>query len=224
MTKFRILSTKKLTDQESIILSEKRFHLIEEDFIQIKLLSLDVSSVIEKSNLLLFTSKNAVLSVLKNPDVALLKQINCICVGEKTQELLAQNGFNVLDFTHYAKDLTKIIAEKYSHNNFIFFCGNLRRNTLPDFFVKNKIEFHEIQVYENKITPKKITKDFDAVLFFSPSGVLSFLEENTLNNQMCFCIGTTTAQALPPGAKHIILSEKPIITSVLDKVVEYYSS
>ena len=170
---------------------------------------------------MIFTSKNAVLSVLQNKKIELLKQIKCICVGEKTKELLEENGFKVLDFTHYAEDLTKIIAEKYSDKSFAFFCGNLRRNVLPDFFKENKIEFHEIQVYKNEFSSQKINGKFDVILFFSPSGVYSFLEKNTISDEICFCIGTTTSQALEPYTKNIILSEKPTFTSVLEKVKEY---
>lgn len=223
MTKIRILSTKKLTNPERIILPVGQFRLIEEDFIRIKLLNFDIVPIAIGIDLLLFTSKNAVLSILKNKNAASLKQINCICVGEKTKELLEQNGFVVLDFTHYAEDLTKVILEKYSDKRFAFFCGNLRRNVLPDFFNENQIKFHEIQVYQNQLTPRKINEEFDAVLFFSPSGVISFLEKNTLEDQVCFCIGTTTADALASYTKHVILSEKPIIASVLDKVAEFYS-
>src|SRR5690606_2229489 len=144
MPKIKILSTKKLTESERTFLSD--FDLIDKDFISIELLKFDFSFAMD---ILIFTSKNAVLSVLQNKKIELLKQIKCICVGEKTKELLEKNGFTVLDFTHYAEDLTKIISEKYSDKSFAFFCGNLRREVLPDFFRENKIEFHEIQVYKN---------------------------------------------------------------------------
>ena len=136
MSKIKILSTKKLTESESSFLSD--FDVIDEDFIRIELLNFDIDIDID---LLLFTSKNAVLSVLKNEKKARLKQIQCICVGEKTKELLEKNGFSVLDFSHYAEDLTKIISEKYSDKSFAFLCGNLRREVLPDFFKENKVKF-----------------------------------------------------------------------------------
>src|SRR5690606_24607443 len=170
----------------------------------------------------LFTSKNAVLSVLQNEKLALLKQKNCICVGEKTKELLVKNGFQVLDLAHYADDLVQIISQKYIHFSFSFFCGNLRRDVLPDFFKKNQIKFEEIQVYDNKLTPYKITEPMEAIMFFSQSRVMSFLKENTLENQLCFCIGKTTAEALQPYTDKIILSKKPTISSVLEEVVGFY--
>jgi len=219
MSTIKVLSTKKLSISERFILSDAKFSLIEEDFIRIQLIEFDAKT---NFDLLLFTSKNAVWSILKNEKHELLRQIKCICVGEKTKELLEKNGFKVLDFAHYAEDLTQIISKKYSDKSFAFFCGNLRRDVLPDFFKENKIEFSEFQVYHNEFTSQKIQEDFDVVLFFSPSGVQSFLEKNTLAHQICFCIGTTTKQALTPHTKNVVLSEKPIITSVLNEVARYF--
>src|SRR5690606_40596573 len=99
------------------------FDLIDKDFIRIELLKFDFSFAMD---ILIFTSKNAVLSVLQNKKIELLKQIKCICVGEKTKELLEKNGFTVLDFTHYAEDLTNITCEKYSDQTYASYWGNVR--------------------------------------------------------------------------------------------------
>lgn len=219
MNKISLLSTKKLSSQERVFFSDSDFVLIEEDFIAIELLDFQMNLNVD---MLLFTSKNAVFSVLKNKNIELLKHKNCICVGEKTKDLLEKNGFKVLDFAHYAEDLTTVISEKYSNFSFAFFCGNLRRDVLPNFFKNNQIKFEEIQVYRNKLTPYKITEPVDAILFFSPSGVMSYLKENTLDKQICFCIGKTTAEALQPYTDKIILSKKPTISSVLEEVVGFY--
>jgi len=219
MTRINLLSTKKLTSLEKSVFHPALFNVKDEDFISIELLNFEWKG---EMDMLLFTSKNAVLSVLKNEKIALLKQKNCICVGEKTKELLLKNGFQVLDFAHYADDLVQIISEKYRHFSFSFFCGNLRRDVLPEFFKQNQIKFEEIQVYDNKLTPYKITEGVDAVLFFSPSGVMSFLQENKLGNQNCFCIGKTTAEVLQSHTNKIILSKKPTISSVLEEVVGFY--
>lgn len=218
MSKIKILSTKKLTEIERRNLSS--FYLIDRDFIKIELLNFELTDI--SFDLLLFPSKNAVLSVLKNEKSELLKKTQCICVGEKTKELLIENGFEVLDFAHYAEDLTHIITEKYSDTSFTFFCGNLRRDILPNFFKKNNLKFQEVQVYKNELSPQKMNEKFNAILFFSPSAIHSFLQENKITDEICFCIGTTTSEELKPYTNNIILSEKPTITSVLEKVKQYY--
>jgi len=205
------------------MLSEKYFCWTEKDFISIKLLGFDVENI-SKNNILIFTSKNAVLSVLKNEKIDFLKKNSCLCVGEKTKELLEQNGFSVLDFAHYAEDLTQIIAQKYVRESFAFLCGNLRQNTLPDFFQTKSISFDEIKVYKTEFLPIKINEKADAILFFSPSGVESYLLNNTISNEICFCIGTTTAQALLPYTDTIIIPKKPTIKNMIKKVDDYFRS
>jgi uroporphyrinogen-III synthase len=117
-------------------------------------------------------------------------------VGSKTKSFLEKKGFTVIESADYAEDLIEVIDSKYKGNSFTFFCGNIRKNTIPFYFQQNKIAYNEIVVYETKLKPHQIKKPFDGILFFSPSGVSSFLENNTLENKMCFCIGTTTAKAL----------------------------
>lgn len=219
MTKIKLLSTRKLSEADKAMLPADKFDLIEEDFISINLIDFTLP---EKTDLLLFTSQNAVLSVLKNPLTYSLKDTNVICVGEKTRELLEANGFKVLDFAHYAADLAEIILNKYKLTTITFFSGNLRREVLPSLFKKHHIPFKEIRVYQNHFSSKKIKQKPDTLLFYSPSGVESYLVYNSISNEICFSIGTTTSDALLPFTSNIINSEKPTIHSVLEKVTDYY--
>jgi len=219
----KILSTKKIRKPDRFDLSEKCFYWTEKDFIHIELLRFDVKNITEDT-ILIFTSKNAVLSVLKNEKKDFLKKNPCLCVGEKTKELLQQNGFFVLDFAHYAECLIQIIKKKYSQRSFVFFCGNLRQNTIPSFFKTKNTTFDEIQVYKTELLPIKINEKHDVILFFSPSCVESYLQNNTISDEICFCIGTTTADALSLHANTIIISEKPTIDSLIEKVYDYFGS
>jgi len=221
MSKIKILSTKKIKKTEREKLDQKRFSWTEKDFIDIELLPF-VTKNIDTNSILLFTSKNAVAGVLQNKNKDFFKMNSCICVGEKTRELLLQNGFKVLDFADYAENLTPIIARKYKKKSFVFFCGNLRRNTLPDFFKTNAISFDEIQVYKIELSSAIIEKKNDVILFFSPSGVESYLQNNTISDEICFCIGTTTAQALSSYTNTTIIPEKPTIESLIEKVNDYF--
>ena len=55
-----------------------------------------------------------------------------------------------------------------------FFCGNQRRDTLPDKVRAAGIKVEELVVYETVELPLKVTDHYDAILFYSPSGVRSF--------------------------------------------------
>lgn len=223
MTKqINILSTKKLLPNQKQALFDANFTFIEEDFIETKSINFELSKV---NNNLIFTSQNAVQSILQHPKCNDLKSKNVFSVGMKTKELLTENGFNVIAYTGYASDLAEIITLIYKNETFTFFSGNLRRDVLPNTLKENEIIFNEIEVYQTNLTPQKITKKLDGILFFSPSAVESYFKLNTIKEEMCFCIGETTAEALEnKKIKNIIIAEKPSVENVIDEVVEYYNN
>jgi len=215
-----ILSTKKLLPDQKQELLNANISLIEEDFIETKIKDFQWSKVNDN---LIFTSQNAVQSILNHPKVDDLKTKNVFSVGMKTKELLSENGFNVVAYTGYAADLSEIISLIYAKERFTFFCGNLRRDVLPNTMKENGIIFNEIEVYETNITSKKIKQKLDGILFFSPSGVESYLKLNTINEETCFCIGETTAEVLEnKNITNIVIADKPSVEHVIAEVIEYY--
>ena len=222
MTKqINILSTKKLLPNQKQELLDAKISLIEEDFIETKIKNFELSKVNDN---LIFTSQNSVQSILQHPKCNDLKSKNVFSVGMKTKDLLTENGFNVIAYTGYASDLAEIISLIYKNETFTFFSGNLRRDVLPNTLKENEITFNEIEVYETNITSKKIKEKIDGILFFSPSAVESYLKLNTIKEEMCFCIGETTAEALEnKKIKNIIIADKPSVENVIAEVVEYYN-
>ena len=222
MTKqINIVSTKKLLSNQKEELVKANINLIEESFIETNIKNFELTTV---SDYLIFTSQNAVTSVLNHPKVEELKLKNVFSVGMKTKELLSQNGFNVIAYTGYAADLAEIITLIYPLEQFTFFSGNLRRDVLPETLKQNNIVFNEIEVYETILTSTKITKKIDGILFFSPSAVESYFKMNTIKDEPCFCIGETTAEALEnKKVKTIVIADKPSVENVIAEVVEYYN-
>ncbi|WP_353083469.1 uroporphyrinogen-III synthase [Flavobacterium sp.] len=215
-----IVSTKKLQPIQRQLLSDAGISVLEEDFIETKIKNFELSKVNEN---LIFTSQNAVQSILQHPKCDELKGKSVFSVGMKTKELLTENGFDVVAYTGYASDLAEIISLVYATDSFTFLCGNLRRDVLPNTLNENGITFNEIEVYETNITSKKMTSKKDGILFFSPSGVDSYFKLNSIKDETCFCIGETTAEALEnKKAKNIIIAEKPSVESVITQVIEYY--
>ena len=172
-----ILSTKVLSPTQRETLENAYFSVIEADFIATKNQNFELTEI--NSNLI-FTSQNAAQSVLLHPKCQELKSKNVFCVGIKTKALLKENGFNVIVYVDYAADLAEIITLIYANESYTFFSGNLRKETLPKALKEAKIKFNEIHVYETSLTPKKIKDAIEAILFFSPSGVESYLMENKL--------------------------------------------
>ena len=214
----RILSTKKLSKALKKKFSDAGIELVEKNFIQTKSVSFETPQL---NNYLIFTSKEAVKSVLKS-DEQNVHPILCLCVGSKTKSFLEKKGFTIIESADYAEDLIQVIDSKYKENSFTFFCGNIRKNTIPFYFQQNNIAYKEIIVYETTLKPHQIKEPFDAILFFSPSGVNSFLEKNTLENKTCFCIGTTTAKVLENRTKNIIIASQPTVENVITEVIKFY--
>ncbi len=179
----QILSTKILSDNQIQALESANFNVIEADFIQIKNQKFELKEINDN---MIITSQNAAQSLLLQPEFAALKTKNVFCVGLKTKALLEENGFNVIVYVDYASDLAEIITLIYANESYTFFSGNLRKETLPKALKAAKIKFNEIQVYETSLTPQKIKDAVVAILFFSPSGVESYLKENTIKKNFAF--------------------------------------
>ncbi|BDU24077.1 uroporphyrinogen-III synthase [Flavobacterium sp. GSB-24] len=215
----QILSTKILSPLQKEELKKGGFDLIEADFIKTENKPFEFKNLNES---LIFTSQNAVHSVLSHPDSEQLKKKNVYCVGLKTKSLLSDNGFNVVAYTGYASDLAEIITLIYRNESYTFFSGNLRRDTLPNALKEAGIQLNEIQVYDTSLQPQKIKTAVDAILFFSPSGVESYLKENTIKKEICFCIGDTTAEALSKTTKNIIVADQSTIEDVIEDVIHEF--
>lgn len=220
----RIVSTKVLLSHQKQVLTDVGLEVLESNFIQVEFKKFELKGI--KDNLI-FTSQNAVRSFLTHPKLEELKselqQKKVFCVGVKSKTILTDAGFEVVAYTDYASDLAEIISLIYANGSYTFFSGNLRKETLPLALKAAGIEFNEIEVYETKLNPHKITTTVDAILFFSPSGVESYLKENTIKKELCFCIGETTAEALAKVTKKIIVAPQPSIEELLADVIEEYN-
>jgi uroporphyrinogen-III synthase len=220
----RILSTRKLLVNQKQFLLNANISIVEADFISIHQKKVAVETINEN---LIFTSQNSVVSLIENlgssDTLTLLKQKKVFCVGMKTKSLLEENGFNVIAYTGYAADLAEIITLIYGREKFTFFSGNLRRDTLPEALTNAEVVFNEIQVYETILTPQKVSGPFEGILFFSPSGVESYLKDNKISNQTCFCIGTTTAEALENITNNVVIANQPTVENVIIQCIHFYT-
>ena len=215
-----ILSTKTLSSEQRKAFIDANIDILEEDFIQIENNSFELKNINQN---LIFSSQNAVLSLMEQPNWEILKTKSVFCVGIKTKELLEQNGFTVDVYLDYAFELAEIITLIYVNDSFTFFSGNLRKETLPEALKSGGIKFNEIEAYQTKLAPFKLSKEekFDGILFFSPSAVESFLKDNKIKTETCFCIGETTASALEKITKNIIIAEIPTIEDVIEAAISH---
>lgn len=217
----KILSTKILSPIQKQVLTDAGLEVLEYNFIQVETKNFELKGIKDH---LIFTSQNAVKSFLNHPQFEKnkteLQAKKAFCVGVKSKSILNESGFEVVAYADYASDLAEIISLIYADGSYTFFSGNLRKETLPLALKEAGIAFNEIEVYETKLTPKKIAESIDAILFFSPSGVESYLKDNKIKKELCFCIGETTAEAIEKVTKNIIVAQHPSIEALLDDVIE----
>ncbi len=190
-------------------------------FVEYDAIAIEYSKTSIESNIpnVIFTSKNAVRAIEKfGTNIS-----KCFCVGESTKQILIKNGQNVVEMAQNASDLAKIIVKKYKKESFLFFCGNLRRDELPNLLQQHDIHLQEQIVYKTSINPRKFERVFNGILFFSPSGVRSYVLKNTIEEPtVVFCIGTTTASEAKKYTTNVIIANKPTVENVIVQAVKYF--
>ena len=215
MRKIKVLSTKKLTLSQRVIISNTSINIIEYNAISIEKLPFTNEVVVENA---IVTSQNTARILIESK--AQLK--NVFCVGEKTTSLLVNNGSNIVKTSKNASFLADFIIKNHKSDSFVFFCGNKRREELPLLLSENNINFKEQILYKTTLNPQEFQENFHGILFFSPSGVESFVQENSLENTIAFCIGNTTANEAKKHTSKVVLAAQSTIESVIDGVVCYF--
>jgi uroporphyrinogen-III synthase len=235
MATYKVLSTKKL--EPSLIEQAKKndIEIIEQDFISIKPVwnqeTFDkiLGFINNKTLNIALTSANAVdalNSYMHVSDAYYVVNWNIFCLSGKTRQAVINALLlkkNILGEASNATELASKIISK-GVKEIVFFCSDRRRDELPAALRNANIKVHEVVVYETTETPVTVTSDFDAVLFFSPSGVQSFFSANELNeDSVCFAIGRTTATSIATFTQNkIINSAAPDAGMMIEEVVEYF--
>lgn len=217
MHNFRLLSTKLLTHNQQRRLIETGVSLTSWNFITTQPKALDFT-IPQKA--LIFTSQNAVKAIEKQ---LVKRQNNCYCVGNKTKDLLEKNGQKVIKVAQNAALLAEFLMRHCANESFVFYTGNHRMTEIESAFKQHHRSLLVVEVYTTIFQPKAVG-EFDGILFFSPSGVESYLQHNTLKKSLCFAIGNATANALQPYTKKIIIASQPTVEHLIARVKKHLSS
>ncbi len=197
-----ILSTKKIKDSLVKVAQSLGLRLLAHDFIAIEFLSgLPETQAITKAHQhLIFTSANAVKAYQKIIDRHGLemqhKKLHCL-QGETSKSAARLQNVEIISRAKNAQELAHAILKHQDVEKASFFCGNKRRDTLPRLLRQQNIVVDETVLYRTVLVAHQIAEPYQAVLFFSPSAVESFFQNNHLARHIpCFCIGDTTKNAL----------------------------
>lgn len=228
-TKLSILSTRSLDDgfihdakAKDVLVDVVPF--IKTESISSAELQEEIHKALSTSTAIVFTSANAVEAIAsKIQDQKGPWKIFCIgYVTKRSVEKYFGEG-TITGTADNAKELAEVIS-KAKVGELIFFCGDQRKDELPDQLKKYNIKVTGIIVYKTISTPREIEKKYDGILFFSPSAVKSFFQLNKVPDQtVLFAIGNTTADELREFAKNkIVISDVPTKETLIHKVISYF--
>lgn len=216
-----IYSTKSLSLDQTNKLTSK-IGVASSDFITIKNNRLKPNIVKNTIENVVFTSQNAVEALLQNFSSLELNFKNIYCVGRRTKQFIEKRIKKVAHTENSAAKLANYLAENLKEKKVTFFCGDKRRDELPEILTKNKFEVQEIECYKTSLTPTKVEGKYQGILFFSPTGIESFLLENISNTLVAFCIGETTATEAKKHFKNVVVAKTPTVESVITAVNSYF--
>jgi len=177
-----------------------------------------------------FTSMNAVEAVaghLENfatlEDSSPRTAWTIFCIGAATQRKVESQLGSVTATAPSAAALADVILEHHPSEVF-FFCGDQRREELPEKLHTAGVQVHELVVYKTAQTPQRIEDPYDGIVFFSPSAVHSFFSVNgTTEKTILFAIGTTTADTIRTYVNNpIITSATPEKEALVRQLIDHY--
>jgi uroporphyrinogen-III synthase len=169
-----------------------------------------------------FTSMNAVEAVAAHL-AGSSPQWQLFCIGAATRRLAEEHLGPVTGAAPSAAALADVILEHHPSGVF-FFCGDQRREELPDRLNAAGIHVHELVVYKTTRTPQRVENVYDGVVFFSPSAVHSFFSVNAITQKTTlFAIGTTTADTIHTYVKNpVITSATPEKEALVRQLIDHF--
>ncbi len=159
--------------------------------------SLKVKNLLKDSNNFIFSSLNsvnAISSILKK--TATIHK-NIYCVGPRVANYFKGKVKSIHQVNQAAELLE--MAKNSGEKSFSWFHGDLSDMDLVEQFTEAELELNEATVYRTETLDPTVhdLNDYKAILFFSPSGVKSFLKNNQIPGGVKVgAIGSVTADAL----------------------------
>ena len=228
--KISILSTRPLNnssvaDAEAAGITIDTISFIETEPIRSGELQQRIKLTLQKSATVIFTSMNAVEAVAAEQEKT-QPAWTIFCIGNTTAHLVKKyfGELSIAGTANSASELAKLIADKNHIHEAIFFCGDQRRDDLPEMLFNNHVSIEEIIVYHTTAVPHKVEKSFDGILFFSPSAVESFFGNNKIESKtILFAIGNTTANQIKKYADNrIIIASRPGKENLVEDMIKYF--
>jgi uroporphyrinogen-III synthase len=229
-TKRYILCTRPLA--KDIVLQAARQNVVIEELSFIDTHPIETKEVTDRVKALagenctvVFTSMNAVEAVAAQVKLGVSWKVYCI--GNTTKKLIEERlaSATIIATGENAERLAERLVDD-GVKKAVFFCGNIRRDELPNKIRSDGGTVEEVIVYQTIEKPSAVTKEYDGILFFSPSAVNSFFKSNKVPVRTeLFAIGKTTADTLRKYAnKKIIVAGVTGKQELVQHAIDFFNN
>ncbi len=217
-----VYSTKKLSELQKETLSSA-IGIEDSDFIKIRFNRIPPKVMKNEIENVIITSQNGVEALLNSFTKDEMNFKNIFCVGRRTKKLIENRIGKVTKVAKNAKVLAEYLSKELENKEVTYFCSDVRLDILPAYLQTHDIVVNEVEAYKTMLSPEKLNDDVSGVLFYSPSGIGSYLKENA-TDKIAFCIGETTAKEARKYFENVQVANLPSVESVLELVNKNYSS
>jgi uroporphyrinogen-III synthase len=185
----------------------------------------ELHRIAQNAHHVVFTSAKAVKSVADRlNEIPSQWIIHCISGATLKEVHDWFPGVIVADTADDAASLALSIKSRGDVQSVVFFCGDKSLGALEE-ILEPGIAVKKVTVYRTRLTPVQVSQDYDALLFFSPSAIESYLSLNHIHpDTVVYTIGKTTAAPLENYSNKIIICHTPDANSMVQQVMEYYKA
>mgnify|MGYP001827282083 FL=1 len=218
--KTNVFSNKSFTEDQRLLFHEN-IVAKSSDFIKISLNRIHPRFLKNETQNVIITSKNTVESLTTNYSATELQFKNIYCVGRRTKRLVENKIGKVKHTEKNAQKLAEYLVDYIEGTEVTYFCSDIRLDALPTILSDNNINVSEVEAYQTKFDGFKVDDTVESVMFFSPSTVDSFIQQNK-QDVIAFCIGETTAKQARKHFKDVRVAKVPTVESVIELVNDHY--
>jgi uroporphyrinogen-III synthase len=147
------------------------------------------------------------------------------CIDQATLKSAKDAGLHVKASAPHAVALAAEIRARKEIKEVTHLCSNRRRGELSEKLKSSGVTVLDVVAYQTDLTPVRIESSYDAVVFFSPSAIDSFLSLNPFVDVPCFCIGKTTeSHARKMNYTDTFVPETSREEALIDLLIHHFSN
>jgi hydroxymethylbilane synthase len=216
-----IFSTKTFTEAQRHLFKDS-ITTKSADFVKINLNRIPKHILKTKIKNVIISCPNAVEAILTSCAAEELQFGAIYCIGRRTKRLVERRIGKVTHTENDAKALAKYLTKHSDIAEATYFSGSQNEDILQEIFKEKNMELTHIEAFKTELTPVKIEDAVEGIMFFSPTTVISYLQENT-SDKIAYCIGDSTAQEAIKHFSEIRIARIPTVESLIDLVNDHYS-